>query len=423
MSQISADPRIALPSPAERPIGGSIPRPAQLPSSELVVAGLTRAPTTVGETAAMLPAGLEEALHLPAPERITALTRPDGPAAKLLIQRPDLVERIESLLLQSLDRPLGLGWSLEDLAARIEDIVARTAGSSERQHLQFGPLAAGLLEQLVGPDTLSDPRKLAEKLASRFARWSGGLEAPTARTPETTTIRRDQAPIPDLVGNSPQDETIAPIATDFPKILVGEFAENLKNLLLELRGRLVQLAAGPGQARDLASIQQAAQITDGLLDQITAQQLHSVEGLNRYVHVEVPIDPRTGIDEARLQVFYRQGRGNSSDRDVADRFTVAIFLNLSRLGDVMATVTGVDRSLSVVFAATNKDTAELLESWTDELRRALLESGHDGVTVTVRHSTTRADKEGSTDDDSLWSEFMAMIPNCETTGSRIDRKA
>ena len=204
----------------------------------------------------------------------------------------------------------------------------------------------------------------------------------------------------------------------------GTFDGDLKGQLLELRTQLTTLADHQPEAA--SSVQQAIQRTDMLVNQVTAQQIRNVDGLNQYVHVQLPIDPKTGVQDAHLQVFYRhQNSGSDGAAEEDNRFTVALFLNLSKLGDVLATVTGVDGTISVGFTVNSPETKELLSGSLDELRSGLLAAGHEGAMITVREMPRPETASPAADapEDDLWDEFLSQSPLSTEAGSRLDQEA
>jgi hypothetical protein len=205
-------------------------------------------------------------------------------------------------------------------------------------------------------------------------------------------------------------------------VVRGTFESDLKGQLLELRSQLVSIA--DRQSAQSASSQQAIARVDALLNQVTAQQVRNVEGLNQFLYAELPVDPRTGIGEARLQVFYRN-QGSPAKPNNNDRFTVALFLNLTKLGDVLAVVSEVDKAVTVGFTVENPAARNLLSSQTDLLRTALVKSGHAGATVTVR---APAKPEGIPTaavhkDDEIWQSFLDAGPVSGDPGGRLDLEA
>jgi ribosomal protein L29 len=191
---------------------------------------------------------------------------------------------------------------------------------------------------------------------------------------------------------------------------------DLKGQLLELRSQLSTLAnSSPDQA---STVQQAIARVDQIIDPFAAQQLRNVTGMQQFVHVDLPVDPKSGVEEARLQVFYRQ-RGQGTDGDEDDRFTVAILLKLSQLGDVLATVTGIDGTVSVGFTVDRPTAEDPLAASIDELRAGLTEAGHQGAAISVR----RRERASAEADPGMWEEFLELEPLGVDAGGRLDRQA
>ena len=203
------------------------------------------------------------------------------------------------------------------------------------------------------------------------------------------------------------------------EVIQGTFDGDLKGQLLQLKTQLQDLAAS--QPRPDAAIQQAIARTDVLLDQVTAQQVHNLDGLNHYAHVELPVDPRSGIGEARLQVFYRKNQRSKGAED-SDRFTLALFLNMTRLGDVLAVVTVVDEAISVAFTVQDRQVERIMSHGAQSLRDALMEAGHSGATVTVRKAMPRPATEPSAA-DGLWREFIEPPPCEGESGYHLNTRA
>lgn len=207
-------------------------------------------------------------------------------------------------------------------------------------------------------------------------------------------------------------------------ILQGAWDGDLKGQLLELRSQLS--VSAQQQPEGAAAAQQAIQRTDMLINQVTGQQLRNLDGLNQYLHVQLPMDPKTGIQDAHLQVFYRQhGSQSEMASDENDRFTVALFLNMSKLGNVLATVTGVDGTVSVGFTVDSATTKQTFDRSIDELRSGLDEAGYDGAMITVRESaqTLAAEDPSLSPEEDLWDEFVAQTPLSDEAGARLDQEA
>lgn len=230
------------------------------------------------------------------------------------------------------------------------------------------------------------------------------------------------------IAKSDKGDSLTPIldgtTTGSKTLLQGVFDGDLKGQLLELRSQLAASAAP--QAETPTATQQAIQRTDMLINQVTGQQLRNLDGLNQYLHVQLPMDPKTGIQDAHLQVFYRQQGGRAEmTAEEADRFTVALFLNMSKLGNVLATVTGVDGTVSIGFTVDSAATKKTLDLSTDELRSGLEAAGYDGAMITVREMAkpSMPVETNPSSDDELWDEFVAQTPLSSEAGARLDQEA
>ncbi|MFO0944555.1 MAG: flagellar hook-length control protein FliK [Planctomycetota bacterium] len=350
-----------------------------------------------------------------------------------------------------------MGKEIQQLVDQINTVL-RSASPPVQSELRTAQ--DRLLSQLFGSTTLEQPEQLAQQLADRLGQWARGLEgavsreltlAPrtdvpiqgtgfTADLPEatptsiSTPLDRPQAaatpansPTVLVEGNVPAesgavatngDAKVQSSVGHLPQVIRGTFDGDLKGQLLELRTHLESLAANRQEVPQ--AIQQAITRVDSMLQQVTAQQVRNLQGLNQYLYAELPVDPRTGIQEARLQVFYRNQGSTPKTKD-PDRFTVALFLNLSKLGDVSAVVSGVDRAVTVGFSVEDPKVASMLEGQSQLLRDSLVRSGHAGATVTVRH-TTKEDVQRS-GDDPLWSQFLEIQPKDGDPGSRLNAEA
>lgn len=419
--------------------------------------------------------------------RLENLVKPDGPVARLLAARPDLAPQLELLLREIQERPGSLGGGIDELATQLSRLVegggaakqgplanapvrllSQLFGSTDleqpaqlAQQLseRLGSLARGLEANLARTVAAAEP-----KLANAIAPVVSG--PPTDPAPANATLLAPtdalRAPLPPP---STDNEEVAPRPTPSPafaapavesnriplpdgskagsfgasfsaadpgqgpasaapsagQLVRGTFEGDLKGQLLELRSQLGALAADRPDAS--ASAAQAVARVDALLNQITAQQVRNVEGLNQYFYAELPLDPRTGIREARLQVFYREQSASARPAN-SDRFTVALFLNLSRLGDVLAVVSQVDQAVTVGFTVEDPRVMELLDNESAALREILVRSGHAGATVTVRQPAPAAEKASAARAaDPLWESFLDARPLEGDPGGRLDREA
>jgi hypothetical protein len=206
-----------------------------------------------------------------------------------------------------------------------------------------------------------------------------------------------------------------------PTTVRGVLDGDLKGQLLELRGKLETVAVQTPSPGVTASIVR----TDRLIDQLTSQQLRNVDGLNQYFSVALPIDPATGVSQAQLQAFYRRSsNGGVPTLDDTSRFTVALFLQLTQLGDVMATVTGVEGTVSVSLMAETPEASDRLTRSIDELRGGLAEVGQTGAMITVRPRPLPSEPTSAGEQaESLWDDFRMEAPLASTAGSRLNREA
>lgn len=249
-------------------------------------------------------------------------------------------------------------------------------------------------------------------------------QAPTGQA----AVAPDAAGISQLVGerpvsvlagaqSAPAASAPPPAEPEFAGTLVrGVFEGDLKGQLLELRTQLQGLATS--QADPSPSLQQAIARVDLLMNQVAAQQVRNIDGLNQFLYVELPVHPRSGIEEARLQVFYRK-RGRGEPMSNSERFTVAVFLTLSRLGEVLAVVTGLGEAVTVGFTVDDPLVEQLLVDQSDDLRDGLARAGHAGATVTVRRKPEPAPESPAANDD-LWRLFLESQPTENRPGARLD---
>ena len=148
--------------------------------------------------------------------------------------------------------------------------------------------------------------------------------------------------------------------------------------------------------------------------------------LNQYFYTEIPVDPNSGIEEARLQVFYR-GKNRQTVSNDDDKFTVAVFLNMSALGDVVSVISAYENAVAVQFTVENELAAGLLESQAETLRTALVEAGHSGATVAIRQSQPDAagalPQAADDNENELWEEFLDTRPQDGRSDYRLDLEA
>jgi hypothetical protein len=227
---------------------------------------------------------------------------------------------------------------------------------------------------------------------------------------------------------SPERVTSSPIFTTadkenpLPTTVRGVLDSDLKGQLFELRGRLESLGVDSPSPALSASIAR----TDKLIEQLTSQQIRNVDGLNQYFSVSLPVDPRTGVSQAQLQAFYRKGSGGTDPTlDDSSRFTVALFLQLSQLGDVLATVTGVEGTVSIGLTAENSSAAEQLSRGLEELRSGLDEIGQAGAMITVRERPMSDETSPTTSilEGDLWGDFIEPTLHPPAAGSRLNSEA
>lgn len=407
---------------------------------------------TTGQPILSTSGGLTEPLALAAKlpptvvERLPAeLLDPAGPLARLIERRPELGQRIGQLIAQFADRGTGIGPQISRLADQLDAVLRASAPARESS---LPETKSRLIDQLFGADMLERPEELARVLADRLGQLARGLEGnlsralsaeltggrlsaselATVNTPVPATakpeVAADKAPISrdheasTGIVAKPDGERAPAVqsnASAEARIVRGAFDGDLKGQLGQLRGQLESLERhGGGSA---ATIQPALAKVDQLLDQVTSRQIHNLEGLNRYLHVDLPIDPRTGIRDARLEVFYRQTGGSGAQN--ADRFTVAMFLNLSKLGDVLAVLTEIDKFVTVGFTVEDESAARLLESNSDLLRGALGKAGHAGASVVVRRALPKADASS----EPIWQEFLELVPQPRDAGQMLNQHA
>lgn len=360
--------------------------------------------------------------------RLQQVLRSDGPLQRLLERKPELAPRIEALVTQILNRPRGLGPNITQLQAELRSVLnslpaARQPALASTQNR--------LAAQLFPAELMDHPEELAQNLVTRFESIAKGLEASLAKVlPEAEAAQTHSGPT--SAANSKQiDEAATATAKETAAksseaastsksnaLIQRTFEGDLKGQLLELRSQLHQLSE---QNLGNNSLQQAISRTDTLLEQVTAQQVRNLDGLNQFVYADIPVDPKTGIQEARLQVFYRnRHRGNGGSGSEVDRFTIAMFLNMTRLGDVMTVVSSIEGSLSVGFTVGDEAAEQLLAEHSQGLREALSAAGHPAATVTVRRTTNEAASAGV---DENWDEFLSLPLPPSSSGQRLNSEA
>ncbi len=249
----------------------------------------------------------------------------------------------------------------------------------------------------------------------------GSANSPTVATTDTKATTVAPAIPAEPSANSPSTSSSSKEAP-VPTTIRGVLDSDLKGQLLELRGRLESLGVDSPSPTLSASIAR----TDRIIEQLTSQQIRNVDGLNQYFSVSLPIDPKTGVSQAELQAFYRKGaNGSIPSLDDSSRFTVALFLQLSRLGDVLATVTGVEGTVSIALTAENSSAAEQLSRGLEELRSGLDQIGQVGAMITVRERPASTDDSSTTSTlpDDLWGDFVEPTLTHHSAGSRLDREA
>lgn len=208
------------------------------------------------------------------------------------------------------------------------------------------------------------------------------------------------------------------------------FNNDLKAQLLSVRAQLQGLPNHPPEAATVR--ENAIVLTNQLLDQVAAQQVRNIDTTYHYQFVELPFDARSGVNDARLHVFYRdQSRARQQSEN--DPFTIAMLLNMSQLGDVSAVMTAVGPQLTVHFNVKNPEAEAILREEAGELHAALAKAGHAGSSISVR-TVTPSDAEGAAadkgtgqpdtpDDDLLWNLFLAAVPHDTDPGHQLNLEA
>lgn len=349
-------------------------------------------------------------------DRVAQLLRTDGPLRQLLAERPDLGPRIDALLSRIANRPSGLGEDLNQLQTELTRLLDRLPAN---QQPPIANAQSRLAKLIFPPELLDEPEQLAQNLVSKFETFAKGFESTLHRAlgEETQEANKRAAEIHVQSEKSQPDRVSPERAADSGRLIQRTFESDLKGQLLELRTQLQQLQ---NQSPGNPSLSAAIARTDALLEQVTAQQVRNLDGLNQYAYAEIPVDPKTGIREARLQVFYRNRNQSARAADAeVDRFTIAMFLNMTRLGDVMTVVSSVEGSLSVNFTVNNEAADELLTQQADNLREALSQAGHPLATVTVRTATPPTHATGT----ETWDEFLSLPIPPGGAGERLDSEA
>jgi hypothetical protein len=305
-------------------------------------------------------------------------------------------------------------------SARAEDLLLKSLPSLDKSvEASPGVIRAAVVSQLA--EIAGDAAKSSPNLVV------GAGEGKGARA-ESAPANGDSAAVPSRVDSGASLSTTTAkldgvaegnAATTVRGVLDGD----LKWQLLELRGKLEAVAQEAPSPTVTASIAR----TDRLIEQLTSQQLRNVDGLNQYLSVALPIDPKTGVSQAQLQAFYRRSPGGGAPSlDETSRFTVALFLQMTQLGDVLATVTGVEGTVSVSLTAENAEATDRLTRSLDELRSGLGEMGHASAMITVRQRPAVSEVEGDTGGagtEGLWGDFVEQVPMAVVAGQRLNREA
>lgn len=421
------------------------------------------------------------------PVNLEKLISQNGPIARLLQARPDLTARVQQLLSAFATRTeQGVGTTIDQLThdlASVRKLPLLANDFSAKQSL--AAIAEKLTSSLFSSPMFDQPAQLANTLGARLEGLAQGLEAKLALAsenasasaresdharvgadaqtsttssadPKTASANKNANPAKSSTdveteidssaaasrhSRSTGDRSDASVGADRITDRIADRGDqpgdgrevgagrtlkdhpidsDLKGSLLELKGRLESIAARQGNLN--AAVNQAIERTDLMINQLIGQQLKNVDGMGQVMHVALPIDPRTGIDAARLQVFHRQ-RGSSADQGADDRLTVALYLDLSRLGSVAAVMTSVDHNMSVAFTVDNPRTEAWLKQGIEELRSALQGSGHSAVTVTVRQPPVRPSTEAVEPPEAVWEWFLGAPPPGGKPGGRLDSRA
>ncbi|QDU64833.1 Flagellar hook-length control protein FliK [Planctomycetes bacterium Pan216] len=286
--------------------------------------------------------------------------------------------------------------------------------------LSGAPLSRAAIDALtLANATATETRPLAQpadpQIVSADAQHAPPPESTEARPEQQAALATNRADTPTPGGSATSSET----STARPESVA--FQNDLKGQLLELRSSLQELAAHSSPSGG-DTIREALAQTDQLVHQLTSQQVRNAEAPTHYQFVELPVDPRSGIDEARLHVFYRE-RGQAEPPSENDPFTVALFLNMTRLGDVLATLTSVGPAIAVSFAVENSEIESILGEQADDLRELLQQAGHQGATVTVRQKGRVTEPTPTEDLDDLWQAFLALVPDESDPGQRLNQEA
>jgi hypothetical protein len=226
----------------------------------------------------------------------------------------------------------GHGAFSGELAALAEALERYAARADAADRASAEQVAAGLGRLLLAAD---DP-DLAEKL-SRLARDMGLMAESRLRA-----------------------------AAEQGKPPTELLADDLKWALLRLRSRLqVTLAGGDSGAETvLAQLERTIAMID-------AHQVEDVHGQqNGYFMLELPMQPETGFEGARVRFFYRRGRAGDPAVDV-NNCTALIDVKMSRLGQIKALLTVVRGTLSCQIMSSRSDVTKLLTAESGGLRSAL----------------------------------------------------
>ena len=315
---------------------------------------------------------------------------------------------------------------VESIPARSAEPVPVTAESTAGGLGR--PLPAGLsapTAPLAAGTTVTDPQATlpASTAAQQALANQGVAHEASARQAGRAAAGASETSLsarPDPGAAGPAERSVPPAEVVVTREIVqASFDGDLKGQLLQLRSHLEALSTrAPEAAR---SVGQAIEQANVLIDQVTAQQVRNVDGLNQFLYAELPMDPGSGIDEARLHVFYRRPSATPAGDD-PDRFTVALFLDLTKLGEVLAVVTALEGGVNVAFTVESPAVERLLSEDSDSLRAALVAAGQTGATVTVRQAPA-PQAERAVELDDIWNAFVETLPTEDDPGIRLDTEA
>lgn len=232
-------------------------------------------------------------------------------------------------LIRLLSEQGALSGEMASLAEALERFAAR--------HDTAGGRSAADVAAMIGRLMLAaDDPELAEQLA-RLARDMGLMAEARLRVPAEQ--------------GKPPDELLA---------------EDLKWALLRLRGRLQSALDGGDRAAETVLAHLGR-----VLAMIDAHQVEDAHGRqNGYFMLELPMQPETGFDGARIRFFYRRGKPGEPAVDI-NNSTALIDLTMSRLGHVNVLLTVVRGTLSCQIMSDRPETVALLDTESDDLRAAL----------------------------------------------------